>query len=472
MTLQQTTPWVFRQYLARRWFQHLTALIASLGIALLLTPQLHAQSDAADSKPIVYVVDWGDSLSSVAQEYSTSVEALVAANGLASADAISAGQRLIIPATSPNALPVQALSTSGSHTVKAGENLYRISLLYGVTTTQLMAVNNLVSSDQVYAGQELAIPGEGQAVAATPTETPTQATTEQPSDGQTVTHIVQPGELLGNIASRYDVSTTALIQANNITNPSLIYVGQVLSIPGTDEVLQPQSTEIAADFDGTIYVVERGDTLFRIALNNSVTMDALMAANSLTDASTILVGQALQVPSDAEIQPAEVQPAAVAEELEAETDVQPGPEVVVEATPAPVTLTPEATLLAAIETPMPTTQDKEIVVDLSQQTLYAYEAGKMLRSFVISSGLPVTPTVLGTYNTYLRYDSQRMYGPGYDLPGVPWVQYFYLGYAIHGTYWHNNFGQPMSHGCINMRPGEAKWLYDWAPMGVTVTVQQ
>jgi lipoprotein-anchoring transpeptidase ErfK/SrfK len=63
-----------------------------------------------------------------------------------------------------------------------------------------------------------------------------------------------------------------------------------------------------------------------------------------------------------------------------------------------------------------------------------------------------------------------MVGPGYDLPGVPWVMYFYSGYAIHGAYWHNNFGAPMSHGCVNMTPGEAQILYNWAPIGTEVYV--
>jgi lipoprotein-anchoring transpeptidase ErfK/SrfK len=65
-----------------------------------------------------------------------------------------------------------------------------------------------------------------------------------------------------------------------------------------------------------------------------------------------------------------------------------------------------------------------------------------------------------------------MWGPGYDLPNVQWVMYFYRDYSLHGAYWHNNFGQPMSHGCVNMRNEDAKWLYDWAPEGTSVMVIQ
>ena len=65
-----------------------------------------------------------------------------------------------------------------------------------------------------------------------------------------------------------------------------------------------------------------------------------------------------------------------------------------------------------------------------------------------------------------------MSGPGYSLPNVEWVSYFVKSYAIHGTYWHNNFGTPMSHGCVNMRVREAKWLFNWAPKGTRVIVHR
>jgi len=55
-----------------------------------------------------------------------------------------------------------------------------------------------------------------------------------------------------------------------------------------------------------------------------------------------------------------------------------------------------------------------------------------------------------------------MSGPGYRLPNVPHVMFFYKAYALHGTYWHNNFGQPMSHGCVNLRTEDARWLYEWS----------
>jgi lipoprotein-anchoring transpeptidase ErfK/SrfK len=83
-------------------------------------------------------------------------------------------------------------------------------------------------------------------------------------------------------------------------------------------------------------------------------------------------------------------------------------------------------------------------------------------SFTASTGLPNTPTVLGKFKIYWKLTSTLMAGPNYYLPEVPYTMYFYAGYALHGTYWHNNFGQPMSHGCVNLETSQAKQLFDWA----------
>jgi lipoprotein-anchoring transpeptidase ErfK/SrfK len=113
---------------------------------------------------------------------------------------------------------------------------------------------------------------------------------------------------------------------------------------------------------------------------------------------------------------------------------------------------------------------KRFLVVLSQQMLYAYEGDTLVRSTKVSTGTWRTPTVTGTYHIYLRYTSARMRGPGYDLPNVPYVMYFYKGYGMHGTYWHNNFGTPMSHGCVNMPTSEAEWAYYWSDYGTPVVV--
>ena len=111
-----------------------------------------------------------------------------------------------------------------------------------------------------------------------------------------------------------------------------------------------------------------------------------------------------------------------------------------------------------------------IDVDLSQQMLYAYEGNTIVASFLVSTGVAAFPTVVGQFHIYMKFEYTLMAGDGYYLPDVPYTMYFYRGYGIHGTYWHSNFGTPMSHGCVNMYTPDAQWLFYWAPMGTLVNV--
>jgi lipoprotein-anchoring transpeptidase ErfK/SrfK len=111
-----------------------------------------------------------------------------------------------------------------------------------------------------------------------------------------------------------------------------------------------------------------------------------------------------------------------------------------------------------------------IDVDLSQQRVYAYEGDALVNSFVVSTGTWQTPTVTGKYKVWIKLRSTAMSGPGYYLPDVPYVMYFYKGYGLHGTYWHNNFGTPMSHGCVNLTIPDAEWLYNFSSVGTVVNV--
>ncbi len=116
--------------------------------------------------------------------------------------------------------------------------------------------------------------------------------------------------------------------------------------------------------------------------------------------------------------------------------------------------------------------NKYIIIDLSQQRLYAYDNKHRVKTFLISSGTWRHPTPRGTYHIYSRSRAALMKGPGYYLPNVQWVNRFNESRSIHGTYWHHNFGHPMSHGCINASNKNAKWIYKWAPMGTRVTVRK
>jgi lipoprotein-anchoring transpeptidase ErfK/SrfK len=111
-----------------------------------------------------------------------------------------------------------------------------------------------------------------------------------------------------------------------------------------------------------------------------------------------------------------------------------------------------------------------IDVNLSEQQIYVYEGDVLVNSFIVSTGLPGTPTVTGEYRIYVKVPVQDMSGPGYYLSDVPWVMFFYEEYGFHGTYWHNNFGSPMSRGCVNLSVEDAEWLYQWASVGTPVSI--
>lgn len=111
-------------------------------------------------------------------------------------------------------------------------------------------------------------------------------------------------------------------------------------------------------------------------------------------------------------------------------------------------------------------EEKWIEVSLSEQRLRAWEGDKIAMEFPISSGL-WSPTPKGDFAIWYKTRNQRMVGGSkelgtyYNLPNVPNNMFFYKGYAIHGAYWHNNFGQPMSHGCVNSPLPNAAELFEW-----------
>lgn len=111
-----------------------------------------------------------------------------------------------------------------------------------------------------------------------------------------------------------------------------------------------------------------------------------------------------------------------------------------------------------------------IEVNLTAQQLIAHRGNKILKTFIVSTGTWAHPTVVGEYQIYVKYEATTMSGPGYYLPDVPYTMYFYEGYGIHGTYWHSNFGTPMSHGCVNMETSEAAWVFGYAEVGTWVII--
>jgi lipoprotein-anchoring transpeptidase ErfK/SrfK len=116
------------------------------------------------------------------------------------------------------------------------------------------------------------------------------------------------------------------------------------------------------------------------------------------------------------------------------------------------------------------TDQRWVGVNLTEQTAVAYEGDRPVYAAMIASGLPGTPTVQGIFRTWLRLASGKMSGGStrhgyYYLEGVTWTCYFYAGYALHTAYWHDAFGNPRSHGCVNLSPYDAWWIFQWSAAG-------
>jgi len=214
-----------------------------------------------------YVVQPGDTLFSIAVRFGTTVEAIKAANGLTS-DLIYVGQTLRIPGTGPWPTPSGPVTT---YVVQPYDTLFSIAVRFGTTVEAIKAANGL-TSDLIYIGQTLRIPGAG------PWPTPSGVPTE---------YIVQPGDNLFRIALRFGTTWQAIAQANGLYNPNFIYVGQRLIIPSGSGSQPPSLRQ---------YVVQPGDTLFSIATRFGTTWEAIAAANNIWNPDWIYVGQVLRIP--------------------------------------------------------------------------------------------------------------------------------------------------------------------------------
>lgn len=277
--------------------------------------------------------------------------------------------------------------------------------------------------------------------------------------------VVNPGDTLFSIAARNGTTVEALMRANNLPNANFVYSGQRLLIPlgnptygapapqqpaPPQQSAPPQSAAPQPVASSVYYTVRPGDSLAAIAARYGVSMAAIAQANGLTNWNFVWYGQRLLIPGASNVNGV----------------TAPAPQAPVAASNPSAPAAPNA----------PTT-GKWIDVNVSNQTITAYEGSTPLKTILVSTGLPRTPTVLGTFKILRKYPAVRMTGgtPGYDyydLPNVPYSMFFYQGYAIHGTYWHNNFGHPMSHGCVNLPTAEAKWFYEWAPIGTPVVAHR
>jgi LysM repeat protein len=307
----------------------------------------------------------------------------------------------------------------GVYVVQRGDSLAAIAQRYNVNLRDLAQNNGIANPNIIHVGQRLVIPGTSAA------STRGVASTTLPNgDGY---YTVQRGNTLAHIAQNHGMTINDLMRLNGLTNANFIWVGQKLRVSARAEALAVDEKVAKPSVADAIYIVKVGDTLEQIAQENGTTAQTLLVDNGLPNSNFVWVGQRLRINK---------------------------------AAPATGFLTTNA----------PADGVRWIEVNLSNQTLTAWQGNVPVLHTYVSTGTSRTPTVTGRYSIGLKYTSQHMSGPGYSLPGVPWVMYFFQGYAIHGTYWHANFGTPMSHGCVNMRTEEAQFLFNWAPAGTEVYV--
>ncbi len=367
-----------------------------------------------------------------------------------------------------------AQATAVTHTVKPGENLFRIALYYGTTVDAIQIANGL-GTVLIYVGQQLVIPGATNtappeapltpppdgSVPGEPTPVPTPAV----GDIDARTYVVQAGDTLTAIAARFDLTIWELRQFNGLLDTNMIIVGQELILSGAEaepaaepepvetptpaaseppvatatpepapssdpETAAPEATVApGTDANQETYTVQRGDNLTQIAARFGMTVAALSQLNGIANPSQIYVGQVLRLTGTA---------------------------------------------------PAPTGAGKLIVVDLSDQHMWAYEGDQLVYSFVVSTGAAPSYTVAGEFR--IQSKIPNAYASTWDLWMPHWMGIYWAGSMENGihalpilsngqTLWAGYLGTPISYGCIVLGTQEAAQLYNWAAIGTPLSIR-
>ncbi len=424
-------------------------------LALLLAAIAVFASVRSASAYEVHVVRPGETLSQIAARYGTTVARLRQLNNLSNVNYVWYGQRLLIDGASPDSSTNANQNTGGvgTYRVRAGDSLSTIARRYGISLAELARMNNLSPFRWLYTGQVLRVPGSapgGQAVQSQPSQTGTP----NQNTGGVQFYTVRAGESLTILARRYGISLSELARMNDLSPFRWLYTGQVLRVPAPEQPpapapevqpappvqeVQPQPPVTVVDPNRTevvLHTVQPGEFLSQIADRYGVAAVVLARVNRLQNPNAVEVGQVLRIP-----------PPDALELL-------------------------ESSFARLHPSQYPTQTERWIEVDLSEQLAVAYEGTIPIRAFVVSTGIGNTPTVTGTFRIWAKVAMQDMSGGSrasgnfYHLEDVQNVQYFFKNYAFHGTYWHNNFGTPMSRGCVNLTEEDADWLFDWTSPSV------
>lgn len=348
-------------------------------------------------------------------------------------------------------------SASEEHVVQPGETLSEIAKAYGTTVAELQALNDLPDADFVWYGQRLLVETDAGAepegllseaagsagAEGLPGQAGPGADAEPEDEEDYLLYTVQPGDTLFLLAGKHGMSLSRLMAINGLSSEEWLQMGQELLVPHTlapaplsahaVSALQPPAPFAeTGQVRPAFHTVQAGELLEEIAAWYGVNPAALARLNGMPNGSVPEPGQALRVPSAEGLE--------LLEGMDGRLD----------------------------EDRYPTFSERWIEVDLKEQLAIAYEGVVPVRVFVISSGVASSPTVTGEFRIWVKIGMQdmrggsRAAGDAYHVTEVRHVQYFHEDYGFHGTYWHTNFGTPMSRGCVNMTEADAQWLFQWA----------
>lgn len=357
--------------------------------------------------------------------------------------------------------PVMAQNECGQEYIVArGDSLSKIARRCGTTLSALLNANpEITTPDRIKVGQRIALEKsipDGPVLNISPQAVVPGSEIEIQVEGfparSSIRFLMAPEPESGE--PEYELIQTVRTDANGsaaiqVVIPEASGEGEAWLVAAALRSRAGQGKTLTKKLDVSsqtevVHVVQRGERLSRIANRYGTNVTSIMKKNeAIENPHRIFVGQVIAIPGPDEQYPDEVfMPVAANPRLDVESIVG----VKVEE------------------------DERWIDVDLSNQTVHAYEGKELLRSFLVSTGKARTPTVTGQYRIYVKFTATDMRGPGYHLRDVPYTMYFHKGYGLHGTYWHNNFGTPMSNGCVNLRTEDAEWLFNFASVGTMVNV--